>query len=209
MIVCFLLAMVTLPWIANATISNCALMDNSGASCASCNPGYQTLDNGVSCTKIDCSGMAYCDLCDTTTTCLNCQFGYELNAGKTACSKISCTDNQCNLCSSAASGTCYNCLTGYYVNSGHTCTSCSDTISQCNYCYMNSSTLECTACASTYYTATVSTCALCSAGQANCANCDSRGAGSLWCFDCVSTHFISNYATGVCDLCNVGITNCT
>lgn len=68
-----LLLIATLPILSEATvIANCASMDNSGASCAYCNPGYQTLDNGISCTQIDCSAIAYCSLCDTTSTCLNC-----------------------------------------------------------------------------------------------------------------------------------------
>jgi hypothetical protein len=74
--ICLLLVVVSLPLLANAAITNCASLDNSGLTCAYCNPGYQTLDNGTSCTKIDCSAMANCDLCDTASTCLTCQFGY-------------------------------------------------------------------------------------------------------------------------------------
>ena len=60
----------------STTIANCATMAPSGGTCTSCKPGYETKDNGVSCTAINCSAMANCDLCDTTATCLTCDFGY-------------------------------------------------------------------------------------------------------------------------------------
>jgi len=94
------------------------------------------------------------------------------------------------------------------VETNHTCGSCSSAISDCSFCYTSSSTVYCTSCASGFYTNTNTSCDTCSNGQTNCSNCDSRGAGSLWCFDCISTHYISNYTTGACSLCDVGITNC-
>lgn len=72
-----LVTLLCLPMLTNSTtIANCAAMSPSGATCSSCKPGYETTDNGVSCTAIDCSAMTNCALCDTTTTCLNCDFGY-------------------------------------------------------------------------------------------------------------------------------------
>ena len=115
LLACLLLAFSLLSNPAQAAIANCAVMDNSGTICSSCNPGYQVANGGSSCVQVNCSAMANCQLCDTTSTCLNCDFGYELNLYKTACSKIVCSDSNCNLCSSVATQSCYGCLSHYFV----------------------------------------------------------------------------------------------
>lgn len=60
----------------NQTINNCYIYTSSNASCSLCNAGYYVTSAGQTCTAHDCSGMARCSLCDSTTTCLGCNFGY-------------------------------------------------------------------------------------------------------------------------------------
>jgi hypothetical protein len=196
-----------LPLLCSATIANCANTTNSGTVCLTCDPGYQLTNSGASCTQYDCSGMTNCTLCESTTLCLRCGYGYSLNSGRTACPKTVCVDSQCNFCASTSAQTCFQCSTGYYLNSTNLCTSCSS-ITNCSICSMISSTLTCQSCISGYYTSTANQCSTCASGQSNCLNCDSVGAGSLLCYDCIDTHYISNYVSGTCSLCNSGITSC-
>ncbi len=206
---CILLLLATLPILSQAAVANCASLDSSNVTCAICNPGYETLDSGVSCTAITCVAVTQCALCESATTCITCDFGYETNADRTACTQIACNDANCNLCSASTAGSCYSCNTNYFVETNYTCGTCSSSIASCSYCFLNStSALECTSCALTYYTATADSCALCSVGLANCVDCDSRGAGSLWCYNCIDTHYISDYTAGTCTICATGITNC-
>lgn len=166
------------------TINNCYKYSTSGTLCTICDAGYYITSSGASCTAYDCSAMTQCTLCESTTSCLQCEFGYYVNAGKTACVKYTCDDSNCETCSTSAANSCYSCLTSYYTDS-YVCQSCSANITHCDVCELASGSLTCSACASTYYTDTASSCALCSSGDVNCYNCDSTGAGTLWCWDCL------------------------
>lgn len=204
----FLVFLYVLTPTTSTTIANCYIYSTSGTSCSLCNAGFYVTNSGGSCTAHDCSAMSRCSLCDSTSTCLTCNFGYQLNAPRSACTQITCADSSCNLCASASANQCYSCAVSYYVTNSHSCDLCSTNMAQCKVCSYASGNLQCDTCMSGYYTATATSCATCSSGQTNCVNCDSAGTGTLWCWDCVSTHFISNYAAGTCALCSVGVANC-
>jgi hypothetical protein len=191
----------------SAVISNCGIYANSGSTCTYCNPGYSVTNSGATCTAIVCSSMSECTLCDTTSTCLTCSFGYTPSSNRASCDKISCDDGHCDLCASTSANQCYSCAATYYVDN-YACTLCTNTISSCNFCELSNSNLICTACLSTYYTSTTTTCDLCSTSDSNCYNCDSTGAGTMLCFDCFDTHYISDYAAGTCTICSNGVSNC-
>lgn len=93
------------------------------------------------------------------------------------------------------------------MDSSYNCALCNSTIGQCEVCTYSGS-LTCSTCSSGYYTDSTTSCATCSSGQTNCNNCDSTGAGTLWCWDCVNTHYISDTTAGTCSLCSAGVTNC-
>lgn len=206
----FLLFVCVLIPSANSTIANCYIYTSSNASCSLCNAGYYITGSGATCTAYDCTGMSQCSLCDSVSTCLGCNFGYQLSNSRASCTQITCADSNCNLCATTSTNQCYSCGVSYYVTPTHTCTLCNSTITHCEVCTYVSS-LTCNTCQSGYYTDSSTTCATCASGQTNCLNCDSTatpGVGNLWCWDCISTYYISNYVSGTCSLCNVGVAHC-
>jgi hypothetical protein len=109
------------PTAQTATIANCFRYTSSNTLCAQCNPGYYVSGGGASCSAYDCSLMAQCSLCDSTSTCLSCSFGYNLAADRQSCPQISCADSSCSLCATTSTGSCYTCLPSYYATSGLVC----------------------------------------------------------------------------------------
>lgn len=132
------------------SVTDCAVCQNSGTVCASCNPGYTMGGSGTTCTINPCAGN--CKLCPNLDSCFTCDFGYAVNqtAAPNNCVKINCTDTNCSLCSSTASSACYSCLPESYVKN-NLCELCTTTIPHCTYCFEDVSTVKCTACATTYY----------------------------------------------------------
>ena len=205
--ICLVILLMLVP-ATEETVANCLTHSQSGTLCILCNVGYYVDNSGATCTQRNCSTIGSCSLCDTNTTCVTCNFGYTLSGDRLTCTKTTCNDSNCDLCASTAANQCFSCVATYFVTSTFICDLCTTNITNCQYCTEDVGGLVCTACLTGYYTDSNVSCAVCSAGEANCIGCDSLGAGQIWCWDCNSTHFISNYTAGTCDLCNVGVTNC-
>jgi len=205
----FILLLSQLSQLTQSAIANCAVENTLSQTCVTCDPGYESLDNGTSCSQIDCGAMPSCDLCDSSSTCLACSLGYVVNSDRSLCVRIICLDPTCSLCASSETNECLVCQLTSFLGLDGLCSLCRDAISDCSICIPSISGPTCTTCDQGFYPDSNGKCSECGAGEPNCQDCTSLPEGNMLCFNCTDTYYISDAFTGTCSSCSDSIPNCS